>query len=227
MNDRKLFFRRSILPGPGRQHCQARFHFPSGGAAISKPEQPRINRQIREKEVRLIGEDGSQIGIVPIDEAIRRAEEATLDLVEVAPEAKPPVCRIFDYKKVIYEKKKKLKESKKKATVTHLKEVKLRVAIDEHDRDFKIKKARKFLEKGDKVKFTIVFRGREITKPELGEKLIGHIREDLKDIAEVEQPPSKMGRQVNFIVGRRKEWKPTAPAKGASNNSKEEPDDDE
>ncbi len=158
--------------------------------------------------MRLIAEDGSQVGIVSIDDALKRAETAGLDLVEVAPEAKPVVCRIFDYKKVLYEKKKKLKESKKKASVTHLKEVKLRVAIDSHDRDFKLKKARKFLEKGDKVKFTIIFRGREITRPEMGEELIGQVKEQLSDIGEVEQSPSKMGKQISFIMSRRKDWSP-------------------
>ncbi len=170
----------------------------------------------------MVGADGSQVGIVPIQEALRLAEEAHLDLVEVAPDSKPPVCRIFDYKKQLYEKKKKLKESKKKATVTHLKEVKLRVSIDPHDREFKLKRARTFLEKGDKVKFTIVFRGREITKPELGEKLIAAVRASLADIGEVEQPPSKMGRQVNMIMARRKDWSPKKAA--AANNQRSSPE---
>lgn len=138
-----------------------------------------------------------------------------MDLVEVAPEAKPPVCKIYDYKKVIYEKKKKLKESRKKATVQHLKEVKMRVAIDVHDRGYKLKNAREFLEKGDKVKFTIIFRGREVTKPELGDRLIEAIKKDLEDIGEMEQTPQKMGRQINLIMMRRKDWHPPKPAAGA------------
>jgi len=167
-----------------------------------------VNRDIRVKEVRLIAEDGSQIGIVPIVDALAKAEQAGLDLVEVAPEADPPVCRIYDYKKVVYEKKKKQKESKKKATHTHLKEVKLRVAIDAHDREFKIKRARKFLEKGDKVKFTIIYRGREITKPELGQRLIQTIKEELADIGELEQPPARAGKQIHMIMNRRKDYDP-------------------
>jgi translation initiation factor IF-3 len=156
----------------------------------------------------LISEDGEQLGIVPIDEALKQAEQASLDLVEVAADSDPPVCRIYDYKKVLYEKKKKAKESKKKTTHTSLKEVKLRVAIDSHDRDFKLKRARQFLSKGDKVKFTIIFRGREITRPEMGYKLIEAIKKNLEDIGELEQPPSKMGRQVNMIMCRRKDWHP-------------------
>lgn len=187
-----------------------------GGAAIRKPDETRTNREIRESEVRLIAEDGSQVGIVPIEDALRRAEQAGLDLVEVAPEAKPPVCKIYDYKKVLYEKKKKLKESRKKAKQMELKEVKMRVAIDAHDRDFKLKHARQFLEGDDKVKFTIIYRGREITKPELGEKIIKAVKEGLADIGELEAPPSRMGKQIILIMGRRKDWHPTpkAGAKG-------------
>lgn len=136
------------------------------------------------------------------------AEEAGLDLVEVAPDSTPPVCRIYDYKKALYERKKKLKESRKKTSNTQEKEVKLRVAIDPHDRDFKIKRARTFLEKGDHVKFTIIFRGREITKPEMGEKLVSAIKTELEDIGEVIQQPAKMGRQLIMRMTRRKDWTP-------------------
>ncbi len=192
----------------------------AGGVAIRKPHQTRTNRDIRAPEVRLIAEDGTQLGIVGIQEALQRAEAAELDLVEVAPDADPPVCKIFDHKKVLYEKKKKLKDSKKKASVIHLKEIKLRVAIDQHDRSFKLKRAREFLEKGDKIKFTIVFRGREITRPELGHKLIRIIREELADIGEIEQEPTKMGRQINMIMGRRKDWQPSQKGK-----DEQKPDD--
>lgn len=191
----------------------------SGGVPIRKPNDTRTNREIRAPEVRLITEDGEQLGIVSIEEALRRAEEAELDLVEVAPDADPPVCKIFDHKKVLYEKKKKLKDSRKKATVIHLKEVKMRVAIDQHDRSFKLKRAREFLEKGDKIKFTIIFRGREITRPELGHKLIRIIREELADIAEIEQEPTKMGRQINMIAGRRKDWQPAQKTESAESEA--------
>lgn len=180
----------------------------AGGVAIRSPNETRVNRDIRVKEVRLIAEDGEQIGIVPVDDALKRAEAAGLDLVEVAPDGQPPVCRIFDYKKVLYEKKRKIKESKKKTVQTHLKEVKLRVAIDEHDRDFKLKRARKFLEKGDKVKFTIIFRGREITRPELGQKQVEAVKEKLQDIGEIEQGPVRAGKQIIIIMTRRKDWTP-------------------
>ncbi len=176
---------------------------------ISKPDILRTNEQIRVPEVRLVGADGSQIGIVPIAEARKKAEEAALDLVEVAPEATPPVCRIYDYKKAVYEKKKKLRESKKKGHQASVKEVKMRVAINEHDRMTKLKKARQFFEKGDKVKFTVIFRGREITRPELGYKVITAIREGLADIAEPEGTiPGRMTRQVSFLMTRRKDWSP-------------------
>ncbi|HMX62335.1 MAG TPA: translation initiation factor IF-3 [Candidatus Sumerlaeota bacterium] len=167
-----------------------------------------MNHQIRVKEVRLIDSNGEQVGIVPIEEALRKAEAQQLDLVEVSPDAVPPVCKIYDYKKVLYERKKKLKESKKKATTIHLKEVKMRVAIDSHDRDFKLKHAREFLEKGDKVKFTVIFRGREVTKPEMGDKLVEAIREGLKDIGELESPVARMGKQISLVMGRRKDWNP-------------------
>jgi len=186
---------------------------PQGEATIRKPDEVRINREIREREVRLIAADGSQVGVVSIEEALRRAEESQMDLVEVAPEAKPPVCKIYDYKKVVYEKKKKLKESRKKTSVQQLKEVKMRVAIDVHDRDMKLKHAREFLEHGDKVKFTVVFRGREITKPELGDKLVEAIRVKLADIGEIETPSTRLGKQISLIMARRKDWKPATPAK--------------
>lgn len=189
--------------------CRA--SFVSGGAAIRNPEQNRINRDIREREVRLI-EEGGAGRILSIEEALRLAEDAGLDLVEVAPDAKPVVCKIFDYKKALYEKKKKLKEAKKHAKQIELKEVKLRVAIDAHDRDLKLKHAREFLEDGDKVKFTIVFRGREITRPEMGDRLIEAVKENLKDIGEVEQPPARFGKQLVLVMARRKDWvAPKAP----------------
>lgn len=175
----------------------------------------RVNDEIRAREVRLIGADGEQLGIVPLADAMKRAQDAELDLVEVAPDALPPVCKIYDYKKALYEKKKKLKESKKKVVQTQLKEVKARVVIDPHDLTFKIKRARQFLEKGDKVKFTIVFRGREITKPELGQKVITEITKQLADIGEMEQQPSRMGKQIILIMGRRKDWNPAKASQSA------------
>jgi len=167
-----------------------------------------VNDQIRVSEVRLINQDGEQLGIVPIEDALERARTAQLDLVEVAPEAAPPVCRIFDFKKVIYEQKRKLKESRKKGRASELKEIKMRVIIDPHDRATKLKKARQSLERGDKVKFTLQFRGREVTKPQLGQRLVDAIIEDMKDIAEVEKPAQRQDRFIHMIVSRRKDWKP-------------------
>lgn len=146
-----------------------------------------------------------------------RAKAAELDLVEVAPSPDTPVCRIYDFRKVLYEQKRRLKESRKKTRASELKECKMRVTIDPHDRATKLRKAREFLEKGDKVKFTLQYRGREITKPQLGTALVNAIREDLKDIAEVEKPPQQQGKFLHMIVTRRKDWKPASakPAKPA------------
>ncbi|MDK2970930.1 MAG: translation initiation factor [Candidatus Sumerlaeota bacterium] len=159
-------------------------------------------------KVLLISETGEQIGVVPVEDARRRAVEAELDLVEVAPQANPPVCRIYDYKKVIYEQKRRLKESRKKARTSELKECKMRVTIDPHDRMTKLRNVRRFLEKGDKVKFTLQFRGREVTKPQLGHALVKAIEGDLKDIGEIEKPAARQDRFITLIMTRRKDWKP-------------------
>ena len=168
----------------------------------------RVNEQIRAREVRLIDAEGGQIGIVPIEEAMRRAAEVGLDLVEVAPEARPPVCRIFDYRKILYELKRRQKESRKKTHQVELKEVKVRVTIDRHDLGVKTKQAHKFLDQGHKVKLTIQYRGREITKQALGAKLVEQFLGNLVDIADVEQPLTRQGRQQHMILGRRKDYVP-------------------
>ncbi len=141
---------------------------------------------------------------------MKLAAEAQLDLVEVAPGAEPPVCRIYDYKKVIYEQKRRLKASRKKARAVELKECKMRVTIDPHDRATKLRKAREFLEKGDKVKFTLQYRGREITKPQLGAALVEAIKSELEDIGEIEKAPSQQHKTIHMIMGRRKDWKPAS-----------------
>ncbi len=164
----------------------------------------RVNRQIRAPKVRLISETGEQVGVVEIEDARRRAEAAGLDLVEVAPEADPPVCRIYDFKKVLYEQKRKLRESRKKAKTVELKEVKLRINIDRHDLETKIKHAREFLDRGDKVKFTIQLRGREVTKQDILQKLVNQVMDLIKDVAEIEQPPSWQGKTHSFIVSKTK-----------------------
>ncbi|HCB70093.1 MAG TPA: translation initiation factor IF-3 [Persephonella sp.] len=162
----------------------------------------RVNEQIRVREVRLIDEKGQNLGIVPIDEALRIAEEKGLDLVEVSPNAKPPVCKIMDYGKYKFEQKKKEKEAKKKqrAKMQNVKEIKFRVKIEDHDYRTKVKHIREFIEDGDKVKVWIWFRGRENVHPEIGERLAHRIIEDLSDIAKVEKPPKKEGRNMIFTL---------------------------
>ena len=142
-----------------------------------------INEQIRDKEVRLIGEDGSQLGIMSAKEAFRMAQEAELDLVKIAPTAKPPVCKIIDYGKYRYELARKEKEAKKKQKVIEIKEVRLSPNIDTNDLNTKMGAARKFLEKGDKVKVTLRFRGREMAHPEQGLNVLERLAEDLKPLS--------------------------------------------
>lgn len=176
--------------------------------------------------MRLIAADGEQVGVVPIADAIRKAEEAGLDLVEVAPDAVPPVCRIYDYKKALYEIKRKKKESRKKAHTVELKEIKLRISIDQHDLMTKLNNARKFFEKGDKVKFTIRLRGREVTKPEICQRLIQKVMTELAEVADVENDVTRMGKDQIFILGPKKKSaakkaevagaKPPAPQKTAA-----------
>ncbi|HOE62772.1 MAG TPA: translation initiation factor IF-3 [Candidatus Sumerlaeota bacterium] len=153
-----------------------------------------MNEQIRVREVRLISEDGAQIGVVPIEQALKMAEEAGLDLVEVAETAKPPVCRIMDFNKLQYEKKRKAKESKKKAKQIQIKEVKFRPTIDPHDFATKAKKVREFLEEGNKVKLTLMFRGRQIVHANLGEKVLKDLVAAVSDVGILEGNLQLMGR---------------------------------
>ncbi|MFN3870675.1 MAG: translation initiation factor IF-3 [Aquificaceae bacterium] len=159
----------------------------------------RVNRQIRAKEVRLIDEKGKQIGIVPLQEALKIAEEKGLDLVEVAPQANPPVCKILDYGKFIYELKKKEKEARKKQKehAIEVKDMMLSLRIDEHDLQVKLRHMREFLMDGDKVRVRIRFRGRENLHPELGDKLANRIIEELSDVGQLEAPIKKEG---NFLI---------------------------
>ena len=149
---------------------------------------PRVNNKIRSNEVQLITHEGENIGVVPIGEAINRAQEVGLDLIEIAPNVKPPVCKIIDHGKYKYELQKKASNAKKKQKIINLKEIKLRPNTDKHDYNFKIKAADKFLVKGDKVKFTIRFKGREMEYMEAAHNLIKRIIEDTKKVGKVEQP---------------------------------------
>ena len=155
----------------------------------------RINRQIKAKEVRVVDQDGKQIGIMPLADALRIAEERGLDLVEIAPQANPPVCKILDYGKFIYEQKKKEKEAKKKQKehAMEVKDINLSLRIDEHDLKVKLKHMREFLEDGDKVRIRIKFRGREHTHPELGDRLVKRILDELFDAGQLESEPKKEG----------------------------------
>jgi len=161
----------------------------------------RINERIRVPEVRVIGEEGEQLGVLGIQEAIRAARDRGLDLVEVAPTAQPPVCRIIDFGKFQYEQKKKANEAKKKQVTITVKEVKFRPGTDDHDYDYRMKHARQWLQEGDKVKATIWFRGREMTHRELGSRILQKLENDLLDVGEVEARPRMEGNQMFIIFG--------------------------
>jgi translation initiation factor IF-3 len=167
--------------------------------AIQK-QRVRINEQIKVPEVRLIGADGQQVGVMPTKEALAQAQEANLDLVEVAPQATPPVCRIMDYGKYKYQQSKKQQEARRRQTTIQVKEIKVRPKIEEHDMAFKMRNARRFLGEGDKVKISVIFRGREIAHTDRGFRLLAQISETLGDIATVEQHPKLEGRNLSMIV---------------------------
>jgi len=159
-----------------------------------------VNEEITISPVRMIDEEGKQIGIISIEKALDAANEAGLDLVEVAPNSSPPVCRIMDYGKYRYENSKKTKQIRKKRHVFHIKEIKMRSEISDHDFNFKIRHAIEFLKRGDKVKFTLVFRGREILHKEIGEEVLKRIAETLVDIAVIESPVRSEGRNITMIM---------------------------
>ncbi len=159
-----------------------------------------VNEEIRAKEVRLIGPDGEQIGIKPFREALQMAADANLDLVNVAPTAKPPVCRIMDYGKYRYEQQKKEKEARKNQKIVDVKEVRLSATIEEHDFQTKLRNVIKFLKDGDKVKCTIRFRGREITHTDIGQRVLDRVASEVEDISVVERKPKLEGRQMIMIL---------------------------
>ncbi len=160
----------------------------------------KVNRQVTAKEIRVVGPDGEQLGILSRSEALHKAEELGLDLVEVAPNAKPPVCKVMDYGKFRYQQQKRAHEAKKKQTVIQVKEVKIRPKIDEHDYQFKLNHARRFLEHGDKAKVSVMFRGREIVHRDLGRDLLDRFIEDTKDLADVEMMPKMEGRNMTMVL---------------------------
>ena len=160
----------------------------------------KINKQIRAPKVRVIGSDGNQLGILGITEAIQMAENEGLDLVEIAPTATPPVCKIIDYGKFRYQQTKKEKESKKAQHQSKLKEIKVKPNIDEHDFQVKLKKARSFIEDGDKVRITCVFRGREILRAEYGQSIVARFCEGTQDIASAESPAKMFGKSLSLVL---------------------------
>ncbi|MDQ0416779.1 translation initiation factor IF-3 [Thermoactinomyces sp. DSM 45891] len=167
---------------------------------ISKDQQHQINEAIRAREVRLIDANGDQAGIVALRDALKMAQEQNLDLVNIAPQAKPPVCRIMNYGKFRYEQSKKDKETRKNQKIVQLKEVRLSASIEENDVQTKLKHVIKFLQHGDKVKLSIRFRGRQITHQELGRKVLDRVAQEVKEIADVERPAKLEGRQMIMIL---------------------------
>ena len=166
----------------------------------SKPQGPKANERIKALDVQVIGSDGNNLGIMQLKQAIQLAKDEGLDLIEISPNANPPVCKIMDMGKYKYDLQKKANQAKKKQKVVSLKEIKLRPGTEIHDYNFKIKNAKKFITKGDKVKFTVKFKGREMQHVELGKDLMKRIIEDTKDIGKVETHPKFEGRQMIMII---------------------------
>ncbi|QBQ55550.1 translation initiation factor IF-3 [Nitrosococcus wardiae] len=164
----------------------------------------RLNEEITTPEVRLVGVDGEQIGIVSIEEALRVAEEAGRDLVEIAPQAQPPVCRIMDYGKHLFEESKKRQAARKKQKQIQIKEVKFRPGTEEGDYQVKLRNLVRFLKEGDKAKVSLRFRGRELAHQELGLKLLERVRDDLAEYGTVEQSPKREGRQMVMVLAPKK-----------------------
>ncbi|NLV80831.1 MAG: translation initiation factor IF-3 [Rhodococcus sp.] len=183
----------------------------------------RINERIRVPEVRLVGPGGEQVGIVRVEDALRLAYEADLDLVEVAPDARPPVCKIMDYGKFKYEAAQKARESRKNQQQTVIKEQKLRPKIDDHDYETKKKNVVRFLEAGSKVKVTIMFRGREQSRPELGFRLLQRLGADVAELGFIETAPKQDGRNMTMVLAPHKGAKTRVKAQQAANAAPAKP----
>ena len=166
----------------------------------SKPQGPKANERIRALDVQVIGSDGGNLGSMPLNKAIELAKQEGLDLIEISPNANPPVCKIMDMGKYKYDLQKKANQAKKKQKTVALKEIKLRPGTETHDYNFKIKNAKKFITKGNKVKFTVKFKGREMQHTDLGKDLMNKIIEETKDVAKVESKPKFEGRQMVMII---------------------------
>ena len=169
-------------------------------APVREADGPRINREIKAKEVRLINYNGENLGVVSTHEALKIAEEVGLDLIEISPQVNPPVCKVLDYGKYKYEMQKKKNEAKKNQKVVSIKELKLRPMIEAHDYEVKLKQAKKFLSQGDKVKFTMRYKGREMSANDMGKEILNKLIEDLEGLCKVDAAPKAEGKQVFMIV---------------------------
>lgn len=168
--------------------------------SISKDKEIQVNHDIRDREVRVIAPDGKQLGVMSTKDALRYAQEAQLDLVKIAPDAKPPVCKIMDFGKYKYEQSKRDKEARKKQKIINIKEIRMNPTIDEHDFQVRLKNAIKFLQDGDKVKVSIKFRGRQMTHTKLGEEVLNKFVEGVKDYGLAEKEPKMEGRNMVVVI---------------------------
>lgn len=184
----------------------------SGDLNIATDKTNRINAEIRIPEVRLIGVDGEQLGIVKTAEALRLAEQEGIDLVEIAPNAEPPVCRIMDYGKFKYQEQKRQQEAKAKQKIIQVKEVKFRPATDEGDYQVKLRNLKRFIEDGDKAKVTLRFRGREMAHQELGMRVLERVRDDMAELVQVEAMPKLEGRQMVMVLAPKRKAVPAGKA---------------
>ena len=166
----------------------------------SKPQGPKANERIKALDVQVIGSEGNNLGVMQLKQAIQLAKDEGLDLIEISPNANPPVCKIMDMGKYKYDAQKKANLAKKKQKIIALKEIKMRPVTETHDYEFKVKNAKKFIAKGDKVKFTIRFKGRELQHSHLGNELMAKIKEDMKDIGKVELHPKFDGKQMIMVI---------------------------
>jgi translation initiation factor IF-3 len=199
-----LIFRRPAAAGPLQQQEEMpAIRRPIRPAQPAPKDGPRINEEIRVREVQLIDQTGENLGPVDVQTALQKAQEAGLDLVEIAPNSAPPVCKILDYGKYKYQAQKKAAEARKKQKVVEVKEIKLRPMIDDHDYDVKMRSMQRFFEEGDKVKVTLRFRGREMAHQELGYQLLNRVKDDTLKVAKVEQEPRFEGRQVVMVLAPR------------------------
>ena len=172
----------------------------NNNAPVREADGPRINREIKAKEVRLINYNGENLGVVSISEALSIAQEVGLDLIEISPQVTPPVCKVLDYGKYKYELQKKKNEAKKNQKVVSIKELKLRPMIETHDYEVKLKQAKKFLSQGDKVKFTMRYKGREMSANDMGKEILNKLVEDLEGLCKVDAAPKMEGKQMFMIV---------------------------